>query len=317
MASAEVAQEAKLPPPALADGIESTDKTESSEQSVPVPLHLSQEQVERYYEILKGEGEEEASSHLSEVLSLRDYQFDSRSAIKLDYTMYALEFAQTQGFGSIRTTAFFKLASDVLEACMGGGSFLDCQEILKSRLLAMTSHKPGDDTELLSAKHVAETASFFSRTFFRHFRLYSIAFTEEQGFTQHEAHLMVETACVPSFDEAISELEKEIKEAEEKAEMEAKQAAEAEEAARLAAEAEADRKAQEEAEAEAARQAELLRKPATLDEAIQHLVAARLTEEKEALAKEYEAKEAALTQKLTELKEKLPEPVPETKGKKK
>ncbi|GFH07410.1 uncharacterized protein HaLaN_02204, partial [Haematococcus lacustris] len=54
---------------------------------------------------------------------------------------------------------------------------------------------------------VSQAARFFARTFFRHHRLYAHVFSTDQELTECSASLMVETAVVPSFEEAMPEAE--------------------------------------------------------------------------------------------------------------
>jgi len=259
-----------------------------------------------------------ADIFLAAVLGLTEYQFDARAAARLDYASYVLEFAQDQGYGPLRTLSLLSIANNLLQACVQGCSFVDAEATLKTQLIALCSPKPGLDTERFSPQQVARIGAFFARTFFRHYRLYAYCFSQEQDLTEYSAELLVETPLVPSFSGALPEVEwhaqLEQRQAEEVA---AKQAAEEAEQARQEAER-SERAAQEKAEAEAARQAELARKPATLEEAIERMVAIRLDQEKAVLAAEYRSKEGVLLQKITELEARAGPPLQaEPSGKKK
>eukprot|EP00798_Chlamydomonas_sp_ICE-L_P022392 gene22392-29501_t len=234
----------------------------------PAPTSLTEEQIVGYYAVLNSEGEEAASAHLCEILQLMEYRFDARLAIKLDYAMYALEFSQKQSNS---------LNMDTVE----GGSPREAKNPL-----------------------VSLAAKFFSDTFLHHYCLYHLVFSEQQGFQEFTQDLLVETSIVPTFDEAIPDHEHEqaIEDAREAMEAGATAKAQAEAAAQAELEATQEKEMKEAAEQERLRQLE--RKPATLDEAIQHLVATRLEEEKAKLAAEYQVKEDELASKLEELKEK-------------
>ncbi|KAG2437360.1 hypothetical protein HXX76_006015 [Chlamydomonas incerta] len=170
-------------------------------------------------------------------------------------------------------------------------------------MLQLVRPRPGTDTPHFSPDQVAAAAAFMARGLLRHYRLYQHVFSTEQAHTEYTAELMVETPVVPTFEAALSQGDWDALHDQRRAEAEAARvAAEEAEAARQEAEA---KEAEEEARRleEEARRAELARKPATLEEAIEHLVATRLENEKDPLAAAYKAKEAELLAKITSLEE--------------
>uniref|UniRef100_A0A7S0R2Q0 Uncharacterized protein n=1 Tax=Chlamydomonas leiostraca TaxID=1034604 RepID=A0A7S0R2Q0_9CHLO len=263
----------------------------------PLP-ELTQEQIAKFYETQDPDG---AASVLAEALQLPDYASDARSAIRLDYTTYALQYARDVGFGPLRTAALLGVANNLLYATTSGCSYAEAEATFKSAMLGLTSPKPGADSGQLSPDQVAGVARFFARTFFRHFRLYARVFSSEQELTEGGAALLVETARVQPFDAAQSEEEWQAEA--EQARLAAEAAAREEEEARAAAAAAAEREEAERAaaEAEAARRAELERKPATLEEAVAQMVAVRVEAEKAALADEYAAREEVLARRISDL----------------
>lgn len=267
---------------------------------------FSPEQLQAYRECAK-KSQEDASSFLSVVLGLENYRFDARDAIRLDYASYTLEFAWEQKYGPTRTMSVFRVAQHLLEVCIAGASLKDAQATFKKDLLDLCRPKVGPDGPELSPEMVSRAGQFFARTFFGHYRLYQHCFTSPQDLTEYTATLLVETPIIPgagSFETALPEddwIEK--MDAVRREEEAAGRAREEAEAARVAAES-AERVEQEKAKAEAQRQADLAKKPATLEEAIEHMVALRLEQEKVALAEEYKGKEEVLVKKIEVLEAK-------------
>ncbi|KAL6760464.1 flagellar C1a complex subunit C1a-32-domain-containing protein [Haematococcus lacustris] len=251
---------------------------------------------------------EEAGNTLAAVFHLPDYKTDARNAIRLDYFAYALQFAKDVGIGPARTASLLEVAQAILDATAAGATYADVEATFKSMMLQRTSSKPGADSSLFSPDQVSQAARFFARTFFRHHRLYAHVFSTDQELTECSASLMVETAVVPSFEEAMPEAEWQ---ASIKGELLAVETAAQQAAQAQAAAAEAALQASEAAQAaEAARlrKEQLAKKPATLEEAIEHLVGARLESEKAALSAEYRDKEEALLARIRELESRATTP---------
>lgn len=218
--------------------------------------------------------------------------------------VFSCRFTQKQKLGPVRTAAVFNIGWDVFQLCVHGHSFTDCECTFKMAMIESVSAVPGPDDTKFWPEQVKALTGFMLTTFFKHFKLYSYVFTHEQDHVEHHTGLVIETPEIQSFAEAMSQSEWDAYQADIAAKAEAaRQAAEAEEAARVAAERAAIEEA-ERAEAEAARQELLRRKPATLDDAIEHLVAVRLTEEKELLAAMYREKEEVLLARIALLGEK-------------
>ncbi|GLC42044.1 hypothetical protein PLESTB_001062100 [Pleodorina starrii] len=266
-------------------------------------VHFTQEQLLEYLGLLKDP--DAAAGYLASVLKLDNYRFDAREAILLDYASYALEFAHKHGFGPARTASWYHVAQKVLQTCLGGAPYEECEACFKGLMLQLVRPRPGTDTPFFSPDQVAAIGGFMARGLLRHYRLYQHVFSTEQAHIQYTAELQVETARVPSFEAAMSQTEWDSMHEKRRRDAEAAQmAAEEAEAVRLAEEA---RRAEEEAKraAEEARRAELARKPATLEEAVQQLVAVRLEAEKEVLAAKYRAKEEQMLARVSELEEAL------------
>ncbi|KAF5827682.1 flagellar C1a complex subunit C1a-32-domain-containing protein [Dunaliella salina] len=223
------------------------------EESVQVTKQ--QDVYQQYYELLSSSFEE-ATMHLAGVLDLPDYESNPRSAARLDFISYALQFAREACYGPRRVNALISIASCILEATIAGASSAEVQATFQTRLLAATSPRPGADSEQFSPDQVAQVAQYFARTFFRHFRLYSYLYSTPQDIIESNASLLVETALVPSFGDALSESEwldalDAKRMAEEAAAAEAKQAEEAaKEAAAAKAAEEAAMRAEEQRQAD-------------------------------------------------------------------
>ncbi|KAG2453140.1 hypothetical protein HYH02_002466 [Chlamydomonas schloesseri] len=263
--------------------------------------HFTEDELKEY--ISKLSEPDVAAAFLASVLKLDNYRFDARQAILLDYASYALEFAHKQGYGPTRTASWYNVAHGVLQTCISGAAYTECEAHFKGLMLQLVRPRPGTDTPHFSPDQVASAAAFMARGLLRHYRLYQHVFSTEQAHTEYTAELMVETPVVPSFEAALAQADWDALHEQRRAAAEAaRQAAEEAEAARLEAEAKAQA---EEARrlAEEARRAELARKPATLEEAIEHLIATRLESEKESLAATYKAKEAELLAKISSLED--------------
>ncbi|KAG2487200.1 hypothetical protein HYH03_014174 [Edaphochlamys debaryana] len=276
-------------------------------------VHFTQEQLTEYLGLLKDP--DAAAGFLAGVLQLDDYRFNARQAILLDYASYAIDFAVKQGYGPTRTASWYNVAHAVLQSCIAGAPFSVGEAQFKGLMLQLVRPRPGTDTPHFSPDQVAAAAGFMARGLLRHYRLYQHVFSTEQAHTEYTAELEVETPVVPSFEAALSQAEWDAAQEQRRAEAEAAAKA-AEEAAVAAAEAEA-RAAEEEARRaeEEARAADLARKPATLEEAINQLVAVRLEAERVALAETFKGKEAELLSKIAALEEGRANPKPQS-GKK-
>ncbi|EFJ42622.1 hypothetical protein VOLCADRAFT_107162 [Volvox carteri f. nagariensis] len=275
-------------------------------------VHFTQEQLQEYLDLLKDP--DAAAGYLASVLKLHKYRFDAREAILLDYATYSLDFAHKQSFGPTRKASWYNVAHRVLQTCIGGAPYEECEACFKGLMLQLVRPRPGTDTPYFSPDQVAAVGGFMAHGLFRHYRLYQHVFSTEQAHISYTAELQVETARVPSFEAAMSQAEWDAMHEKRRLEAErTKKAAEEAEAARLAEEA---RQAEEAAKrfAEEARKAELAKKPATLDEAVAQLVAVRLEAEKEILAAEYRAKEEEMRAKITELEETLATRKPPSAG---
>lgn len=269
-------------------------------------VHFKQEQLEEYNKLRSDN--EAASSFLASILNLTDYRFDARHAIKLDYACYVLEFAREQKYGAARTASLFNICQRTLQACIAGASLHDAEATLKMDLLGVCRAKPGLDSPFFSPDQVSRIGIFLATTLFHHYRLYQYCFSLEQDLTEYTSSLMVETAIVPPFDDALPESEWNSKLEEARAqEQAAKQAAQDAELARIEADKQ-EQQVRKKAEELAARQAELAKKPATLEEAVEQMVALRLEQEKAVLSAEYKAKEEALLTKIQALEVKLETP---------
>lgn len=259
----------------------------------------SAEHLSRYYELQYDP--DAAARHLSEVLNLPNYVFEARSAVRLDYATYVFELAHQQQLGPIKTLRLLQISQNVLDKCAEGGSFDDSKQLLQDQLLSCCSptSRPNDDT--LSPAQIGAVGQFFAASFFRHYSLYSYMFQHEQDHTEYKAHVMIETPLTQPFDGVLTEAEWEAQRAARTA-REAAEAAAAEQArAEAAAAAERAREEAVRAAEEAARQEELKRKPQTLEEAIDHLVAVRLDDERQVLAKDYKAREDELMARIAQL----------------
>lgn len=210
-------------------------------------------------------------------------------------------FAQKHSFGLVRTAALFSIAMDVLTAVEGGGSSKECEQVLKAALVSSVRARPVGDDPHFWPEHVQQVGAFFASTFFAHFRLYQFAFSTAQQHTEHHTQLVLETAVIQDFRGALSEDEwaeyhERLAAAAEAERVAAEQAEEARVAAIKAAEEERAR-----AEAEEIRRELLQRKPATLDQAIEHMVAIRLEQEKAAIEAEYREREEVLLARIEQL----------------
>mmetsp|Transcript_21978 Transcript_21978/g.37605 ORF Transcript_21978/g.37605 Transcript_21978/m.37605 type:complete len:307 (+) Transcript_21978:95-1015(+) len=272
--------------------------------------------TEYYHQEALGQGADAAASVLASTLGLMEYQTDAHAAIRLDYITYALNFARDAGYGPVRTASLLSVVLSLLDATAAGSNYPEVEAIFKSEMVQLTSPKPSHDSTLFSPDQVAAVAHFMARTLFRHWRLYAYVFSQPQDLSEHTQGLLVETAVVPSFDAALHELEWTAAQAAASAARTAEAQAAVQAAAAAAVEAEsAEARARVEMEADR-RAEELARKPATLEEAVEHLVALRVDAERKTLAQEYAAKEEVLMAKLTELESReITRPPPTPTGK--
>ncbi|MEW5296755.1 MAG: hypothetical protein WDW36_000013 [Sanguina aurantia] len=219
-------------------------------------------------------------------------------------------FARDAGFGPVRTACLLNITQDLMLLVVGGCSFEVAQMSLQAALLGRTRPRPAADSDQLSVEQVAAISQHLAGTLFRHFKLYTCVFSTPQGHTKFTVTPLVETAVIQPFDKALTEEEWQAfhrgREAEREAAVRAEEEqAAAEQAAAAAAAAEAERLA-----AETRRKEELAKKPATLEEAISHMVTVKLEHEKRVLAGEYRAREEALLVKISALQAAAPPGVP-------
>jgi len=276
--------------PAAVEGEEAA----AEEEPVKLPPVLTEEIMRAFYDETDVEAQ---ASALAEALAIPDHTGDPRSAIKLDLVTNTLLFAKDSGFSEEKTLILNELGTKLLDIAGEGVGFSQAEASLKKELLAKVSavEKPG----LFTPAQVTIASDYFANGFFKHYKLYDYVYTEEREVHKSKKVVYIETAMPPPpLASAWNEEQYEahlIKVAEEEeaariAKEEEEQAAK-EEAERIVAEEEAARKAAEEEEL-------LKRKPRTLEEAVEHSVREKLTQEKAALEAQYAAREAQLLEKI-------------------
>eukprot|EP00878_Enallax_costatus_P008179 GHUV01008552.1.p1 GENE.GHUV01008552.1~~GHUV01008552.1.p1 ORF type:complete len:317 (+),score=105.68 GHUV01008552.1:230-1180(+) len=272
-------------------------------------LNLSLEHHKEYLQ-LKGERTLQLSL-LAEALCLPEYRHDARSAIVLDYTAAVLSECDKQQLQYKQTAAILGIAVQLLHVCSRGLGREEAQQVLRSSLLQLCwagngKQSSSTDGDLVSLAHdeIASIAELFTRGMLQHYAVYSLVFTKEQHHVQHQYHLMVEsTVAAPPLELSLAEPDWHAHLAAEQAQHEAEiAAAAAAEQARKEAE-EAARIAQQQAEEAAARQEQLQRKPKTLEEAVDKLVALRLEDVRQGLSEGYAVKAAALAARVGQLEQ--------------
>eukprot|EP00899_Mesostigma_viride_P004962 jgi/Mesvir1/14467/Mv05176-RA.1 len=239
---------------------------------------------------------------LSQVLDLQEYQTDAHSAIILDYSVGMLLFCQQHSMDFEQTAVIFSLGRRVLSCISGGGNFAATEQLFRRQLLPLCSAHPKPGTpHIFSSLEVKLIVDWFAEGLFRHFKLYAYAMTREQDHQAAKVDVIVETAVVPLLAASRNEEELAAHKAsivqqaeEERARVEAQQAAEAAEKARVAAE--------EAAQAELER---LRRKPATLEEAVDKAIEKRVAVLAKDMEENYAARERQLLQKIEMLQAQL------------
>ncbi|KAF8070993.1 hypothetical protein HT031_001074 [Scenedesmus sp. PABB004] len=240
-----------------------------------------------------------AAGLLAEALGLPEFRHDARSAITLDYAASVQAACRELQLGARATAAVLWLAQRLLESCAGGASRQAVQEQLRAGLLALCGAAPAP---ALPADAVHGLAGAFARGLLQHYAAYALAMTREQAH-MHRAHdLLVESAVAPPpLEAALAEADWQARIAAEAAAREAArvagEAAEAEATEAAAAAARADAAAAE----AAARAEQLQRKPQSLGEAVDKLVALRLEEVRGALSADYAQRAAALAARVGQL----------------
>ncbi|WIA31793.1 hypothetical protein OEZ86_002663 [Tetradesmus obliquus] len=272
-------------------------------------LLLTSEQQEGYNQLKKTPTD--ATRFLAEALDLPEYKHDARSAITLDFAAAMLEQCHKLHLGSEQTAAVLSIGQQLLQGCADGRSREECQELLRSSLLQLCSAAPAvaaaagsASSACLSPDAVSVLAASFTKGLLQHYSLYQLVFTRLQAHTQHQFHLPVESAVAPpALEQALPEADWQAHLAAEQAQA-AAEAAAAEAAAAAAREAEeAALVAQRQAEEAAARQEQLQRKPQTLVEAVDKLVALRLEDIQQTLSAGYAAKAAALMSRVAQMEQ--------------
>lgn len=265
-----------------------------AEEEPKAPPVLTIELMQAFY---AAEDVDSQARSLAEALEIPDHTGEPRSAIKLDFITNTLLFAKESGFSEEQTLVLNELAMKLLGLAGEGVGFDQAEMVFQKELIAKVSavEKPG----CFTPAQVKVVSEYFADGFFKHYKLYEYVYTEEREVHLSKKVVFVETAMPPPplaaawNEEQYAEHLKKVAEEEEAARVakeEAERAAK-EEAERKAAEEEAARKAAEEEEM-------LKRKPKTLDEAVEHSVKEKLTQEKAAMEAQYAAREAQLLEKI-------------------
>lgn len=247
-----------------------------------------------------------AARSLATELGLSDYEHDARTAAQLDFYTQVLDEAKILRLSPAKTSAVLKVADDLLELCKGGSLVTDVEANLRSSMLSMCKAKPMEADQCLSPDQISAITQFFIDCFLTNYRLFQHMYTQEQAMTSYSVELLVETPVVPSFDQAMPEdhwkqhqqrLQQEAEEQQRTADQ--KRQHELEEARLQALQRE-----REEAESEWA--ARMAKKPATLEEAVEHLVSKRLDQEKAKLEEDFKHRQEELQAQIKLLQSKLP-----------
>jgi len=243
---------------------------------------------------------------LAEALSLPEYRTSPTSAFTMDLISKMLSELKSKGFTASKLQVCIALARELLDSVAEGNDFDTCKKAFEANLLSKAKAHPSQDDDKLSPNAIAELASFFTQSFFKHYNLYQYCFTKEQQHEEAKTIQEVETPWIhSSLDLALNQEEwdawcqaeeeiaqKKIQEEEEKREAEE---ARIKEEARL--------KAEEEQVAEQERK--LNEPPKTFEDAVGYAVTTRVAEEKVKIAAEYKAKEEVLLQSIKTLEDKL------------
>jgi len=264
--------------------------------------HMSEKDQFKYFSL--AEDVDAAGEHLAAVLKLPDYKHDTRQSVRLDYATHVLNFGRRLALPPVKMSALFTISQSVLEVAATGGMRERAQEILQSFLVGLCRAEPTPDDYFLSVEQIGAVAKFFAGSLLERFAAFRFLFTREQPRREAEVSLLFETIQLrQDFHEAFIEEEWQRHNEELAAKAEAERAA-AEEVRRQEEE-KARKQAEEQAAmaAERRRQAEMAKVPQSLDEAVNQLVAMRLSEEKQKLEAAYKEREAELLHRIGQLEE--------------
>mmetsp|Transcript_12245 Transcript_12245/g.34441 ORF Transcript_12245/g.34441 Transcript_12245/m.34441 type:complete len:280 (+) Transcript_12245:2-841(+) len=252
------------------------------------------------------ENADAAGEFLSATLGLPNYRHDTREAVKIDYATHVLNFGRRMGLSGLRISTLFTISQSILQIAVNGEPKSKAQEMLKNFLLGLCTAMPKPDDYKFSPDQIGEIAKFFADGIFQYFRILSHVFQFEQPLEQTDVSLLVETVQIrPDLHEAYIEEDWKKYNDDIAAKIEAERVA-AEEA-RIAEEEKAEKLAQEQAliAAESRRKAEMAKVPQSLEEAVNKLVALRLTEEKQKMEASYKERETVLLLRIQELEKEV------------
>ena len=143
---------------------------------------------------------------VKQILGIDDNEV--RSDVFVDYMTNAVYFCQESNFSDEQTSAFFAIAKRTFHASKGdestkisAGAFLNRDDAYKTFHTLLVQHsmeKPPERVKVFNKEEVKSITVFMNSTYFRHYRAYEAAFTQEQELRRLPLDVVVETPLRPT-----------------------------------------------------------------------------------------------------------------------
>lgn len=127
-----------------------------------------------------------------------------RDDIFIDYMTNAVLFAQENKFTDDQTSVFFAVSKRTFENSKGEstestGNFVqrdDSYSFFQGLVLQHSFERPPESVKVFTKEQVRSISDYMSKTFFRHYLAYEVAFTREQELHRLPLDVVVETPMV-------------------------------------------------------------------------------------------------------------------------
>ncbi|XP_014787651.1 cilia- and flagella-associated protein 119 [Octopus bimaculoides] len=118
---------------------------------------------------------------LAEIFKLYNYATVQKEGILLNLYTYAVQFAREEDFTNEQLSAYFSIVKRVHEVCVESpfGNLEETFTYFKDLLVSHSVCRPPFSIELFSSEEIKKISDHVIKTYFRHFKLYKFAFTQQ------------------------------------------------------------------------------------------------------------------------------------------
>ena len=110
-----------------------------------------------------------------------DKQLDNRGHITLELFGYLVLFARENAFTAEQLSALYTIVASIHQLCLSTpyDNSQQCFQLLKDLLVCHSVNRPPYSTDLFSVGQVKSISDYVLQSYFKHFKLYTYAFTKK------------------------------------------------------------------------------------------------------------------------------------------